>query len=144
MRMTAYYMNDGVFDLPEAGFVDHTMTQLLGKFAGDKEVVVRVERRSHPAEKSLRELVAKQTVEVRGRLRDYTVISEREVLVAQLPAMDISARWRAEEGEPFYTRRGHLSVRRTWILLACESVLANRHLSDACMDRILASFRLRA
>ncbi len=77
------------------------------------------------------------------KVRGYTVLGEREVEVASFPAIDVSARWRTDAGEPIYTRRTHLVLGATWLVIACEAPFATRAACDAYVDQVLATFQLR-
>ena len=66
-----------------------------------------------------------------------------EVEVASHPAIDVGARWRAESGEPVDTRRTHLTLGSTWLIVAGEGPGAEREFCDAYVDHALASLRFR-
>src|SRR5271170_6607108 len=114
--MGLFYMNEAAFDLPDAKFVDCTVTVLAGKSPGGAAVVLLVERRRLPVGKSLRQAAAEHGRDAMKRLLGYTVILEREVEVDAHPAIDVGARWRTEDGEPIYTRRVHLTLGSTWLM----------------------------
>jgi hypothetical protein len=132
-----------MFDLPEAGFVDRTVTVLVGSSPGGAGVLLLVERRPFPADRSLRQVVADHGREATKRFMGYQVIFEREVEVASCPALDVGARWRNEEGEAIYARRAHLPLGSTWLMITGEAPFAEREFCDACVDHVLASLRLR-
>src|SRR6185312_9779782 len=100
-------------------------------------------RRPLPEGKSLRQVVAEHRQEAAQRLRGYTVLSEREGEVAWLPAIDVAARWRGEDGAPIYTRRTHLALGPTWLVVTCEAPIAEREACDGYADQVLSSLRLR-
>ena len=141
--MPAYYTNDARFELPDVGFVDRTVTYLVGKSPGGADVILLVERRPLHREQSLRQAVARIGTDALQRLRGYTVLGEREIEVASLPAIDVSARWRTDAGEPIYARRTHLVLGATWLVIACEAPIASRESCDAYVDQVLATFQLR-
>jgi hypothetical protein len=141
--MGAYYMNEAMFDLAEAGFVDRTVTYLEGTSPGGADVVLLVERQPFPEGKSLRQVTAQHVNDARKRLRGYSVIFQRDVEVAGLPAIDLGVRWREESGTPVYTRQTHLAVGGAWLIVAGEVPLAEREFCDAYVDRALGSLQLR-
>jgi hypothetical protein len=136
-------MNEAMFDLPEAGFVDRSVTYLLGTSPGGAAVLLLIERRPFPAGKSLRQVVTDHGRDAARRFMGYQVILEREVQVASCPALDVGARWRTEEGEPIYARRAHLSLGSIWLMITGEAPFAEREFCDAYVDHVLASLRLR-
>jgi hypothetical protein len=139
----AYYMNEAVFDLAEAGFVDRTVTYLEGTSPSGARVVLLVERHVLPAGKSLRQAVRRHVSEAQKRLRGYAVILEREITVADAPAIDLGVRWRDDDGTPVYTRQAHLVLGTSWLIVAGEAPLGDREFCDGCVDRALGSLRLR-
>jgi hypothetical protein len=141
--MGSFYMNEAMFDLPDAGFVDRTVTYLSGLTPRGASVVLLVERRPHPANKSLRQIAAEHGRESMQKLFGYTVLFEREVEVASHPALDVGVRWRADDGEPIYTRRAHLSLGSTWLMIVGEAPSTERELCDTYVDHVVASLRIR-
>ncbi len=140
--MSVYYMNEAAFDLPDSGFVDRTITYLEGKSPAGLDVVLLVERAPFPEGKSLRQAASEHVNGAKKRLRGYSVLFERESEVAELPALDIGARWRDEKGM-IYTRAAHLALGPTWLIIAGECPLEEREHCDACVDHVLASLRFR-
>jgi hypothetical protein len=136
-------MNEAMFDLPDVGFVDHTVTFLVGTSPGGAGILLLIERRPFPADKSLRQLVADHGKDATSRFLGYQVLFEREVEVASCPALDVAARWRTEEGEPVYARRAHLPLGSTWLMITGEAPFAEREFCDTYVDHVLASLRLR-
>jgi hypothetical protein len=141
--MGSYYMNEAAFDLPDGQFVDRTVTFLAGTSPGGANALLLVERRPLPVDKSLRQVAAEHGSEAMKRLHGYAVIFEREVEVASCPAIDVGTRWRDDEGEPFYTRRTHLTLGSTWLMIVGEAPIAEREFCDAYVDHVLASLRVR-
>lgn len=136
-------MNEAMFELPDMGFVDHTVTYLEGTAPSGASVVLLVERHPLPEGKSLRQAVAGHMSDAAKRLRGYTVIDKRDVEVADLPAIDASVRWRDDEGSPVYTRQTHLVMGSTWLIVAGEAPLNDREHCDSYVDHALATLRLR-
>lgn len=135
-------MNEAAFDLPDSGFVDRTITYLEGKAPSGGDVVLLVERRPLPAGKSLRQAATENVNDARKRLRGFSVLFEREAEVAELPALDVGARWRDDKGM-IYTRQAQVAVGDTLLIIAGESPLEDRDHCDACVDHVIASLRLR-
>lgn len=143
LPMGSFYMNEAMFDLPDAGFVDRTVTYLAGSSPSGKGVLLLVERRPLPVDTSLRQVAAALGKDARTRFMGYQVLFEREIEVASQPALDVGARWRAESGEPVYVRRAHLAVGETWLIITGEAPIVEREFCDAYVDHVLASLRIR-
>lgn len=141
--MSAFYMNDAMFDLPDAGFVDRTVTYLVSRAEDGTGIVLLVERRPLPEGKPLRQIAEGYGIEAMKRLRGYRVLAERDIEAASLPGIDVGARWINDEGEPTYTRRIHLTLEATWLIIAGEALWIERERCDAYVDHVLASLRLR-
>ena len=103
-----------------------------------------VERRALPVNTSLRQAVAALVKDEMTRQVGYQVLFEREIEVAQIPALDVGARFRTEAGDPVYARRAHLALGSTWMMIVGEAPFAEREFCDAYVDHVLASLRLRA
>lgn len=141
--MSAYYMNEAMFDLPDGAFVDRTVTYMEGTAPSGADVVLMVERHPFPAGKSLRQVAAEHVNDARKRLRGYTVIFQRDVEVASVPAIDFGVRWRDKDGTPVYTRHTHLALGSTWLIVAGEAPVVDREFCDGYVDHVLGSLRLR-
>lgn len=141
--MGSFYMNEAMIDLPDAGFVDRTVTYLVGTSPEGNGVLLLVERRPLPADKSLRQVVDGLGKDAMTRFLGYQVLFEREIEVSSQPALDVGARWRAESGEPVYVRRTHLALGKTWLIITGEGSIVDRAFCDAYIDHVLASLRLR-
>ena len=141
--MGSFYMNEAMFDLPDAGFVDQTVTCLTGTSPNGEGVLLLVERRPLPVDMSLRQAVAALVKDLMTRHIGYQVLFEREVEVASRPALDVGARWRTEGGAPIYDRRVHLTLGETWLSVIGEAPIAEREFCEAYVDHILASLQMR-
>jgi hypothetical protein len=141
--MSTYYTNEAAFDLPDAGFVDRTVTYLEGKSPAGNDVVFLMERHSFPQGKSLRQVTTDHIDDARRRLRGYSVLSQTDRQVCDLPAIDVGVRWRDESGEPVYTRQVHVVVGETWLIVAGEVHFEDRELCDAYVEQVVGSLRLR-
>lgn len=142
--MSAYYMNEAMFDLPDAGFEDRTVTYLVGSAPESKDVVLLIERRPMQEDKSLRDHVVEHGRDAKAELRGYTVLSEQEREINAIPAIDIATRWREKDGSPVYTRRIHLTLGSTWMILAAEGPAQRRAFCDEQLDHVVGSMKLRA
>jgi len=141
--MTAYYMNEAMFDLPDAEFVDRSITYLWGNAPSGADVLVLVERRILEEDQPLRAAVAQIGNDAKEELRGYAVMFERDVEVSGLPAIDVGARWREEDGTPMYTRRVHVALGLTWMIFTGEVPMVDREFCDAHIDHIVGSLQLR-
>ncbi len=139
----SYYMNEARFDLPDARFVDQTVTCLMGTSPSGEGVLLLVERRRLPVDMSLRQAVEANVKDAMTQNIGFRVLFEREVEVASRPALDVGARWRIEDGEPIYGRRVHLMLGEIWLIIIGEAPIAEREFCDAYIDHVLASLQLR-
>lgn len=141
--MAAYYMNEGVFDLPDLGFVDRTVHVFEADLPeDDDEIGVIVVRTRIPAEKSLRDLVSAHVTNEAKRLAGFSLIEERETQRAGVPAIEVSSRWR-HEGKVVYQKQAHLAAYDMWLLFGVSAPLKDRATCDDALERILTSLRLR-
>ena len=136
-------MNEAMFDLPDAGFVDRTVTHLMGTSPSGADVLLVVERRPLPAAKSLRQIADDHAKDAMTRHFAYKVIFDREIEVGSHPVIDVGASFRTGEGEAVYTRRAHLTLGSTWLLITGETSSAESELCDAYFDHVLASLQIR-
>lgn len=141
--MGAFYMNEAMFDLPEVGFVDRTVTYLEATSPAGGDVVLLVERHPLPEGKSLRQAMTEHVNDARKRLRGYSIIFQRDALVADFPALDLGVRWRDDDGAPIYTRQTHFALGSSWLIVAGEAPIADREFCDGYVDHVLGSLRLR-
>ncbi len=136
-------MNEAMFDLPDAGFVDRTVTNLVGTSPSGVDVLLVVERRPLPESKSLQQIAAEHGRDTAKRLFGYKVIFEREIEISSHPAIDVGVTWRSGNGETVYTRRAHLTLGSTWLMFTGEAPSAEREFCDAYVDHVLASLQVR-
>lgn len=135
-------MNDAAFDLPEASFVDRTITYLEGKSPSGTDVVLMIERAPFPDGQTLRQAVAEAVRDARARLPRYEVLFEREADVAEGAALEVGARWR-DEGGVVYTRQTHLVLGATLVSIIGEAPLEEREFCDAYIAHVVSSLRAR-
>ncbi|HZF49733.1 MAG TPA: DcrB-related protein [Polyangiaceae bacterium] len=140
--MATYYMNEGAFELPDAGFVDRTVHVFEAPLPRGEELGVIICRARFPEGKSLRDLVSIHLAGEAKKLRGYSIIEQRDAEWAGAPAIDIRSRWRLET-RVVYQRQAHLAVLDTWMLFGATAPLGEREACDRCLDHILSSLRLR-
>ena len=133
-------MNEASFDLPDAGFVDRTVTYLEGKAPSGADCVLMVERSPLPAGKTLRQAAAEHMNDGKKRLRGYTLLFNRVSEIAGVPAVEIAARWRDEAGL-VYSRQAHLVLGPTLLIVAGEAPIEEKEFCDAYLEHVLASLR---
>jgi hypothetical protein len=138
--MSAYYMNEASFDLPDVGYVDRTVTHLEGKAPSGIIVALMVERSPFSGEKTLREAAEAHMNATRKRLRGYTLLLDREGEVAGVPAVEMAARWRDSAGY-VYSRQAHLVLGGALLLVAGETAMEEQAFCDAYVEHVIASLR---
>ena len=139
--MATYYTNEGGFDLPDVGFEDRTVHVFEAPIREGDELGLIICRTKMPEGKSLRDVVAAHVTHEAKRLGGYSILDEREVLRAGVPAIEVCSRWR-HEGKVVYQRQAHLAAPGLWILFAMSAPLVDREACDRHMEHVLTSFRL--
>lgn len=137
--MPVYYMNEGAFELPDAGVWDRT-THVL---EGPNEQTLVVVRAPLAEGKSLRQVAQLRVLDEMTRISGYSVLEERETAWAGVPVLEILSRWR-HEGRAIYQRQAHLVLGGTWMYLALSAPMDVRAEADAWMDRVRDTLRLRS
>ena len=140
--MSAYYMNEGAFELPDVILKDRT-THVLETEDGGHSLTLVVVRSALPEGKSLRQMAQLRVLDEMGRLSGYTVLAEREASWSGLPALEFASRWR-HEGRVIYQQQGHLALGAAWIYLALSAVVEAQPVVDTWFARIRETFRLRS
>jgi len=138
--MAAYYMNEAMFELPDAQFEDGTITTLAGSSRG-APVVVRFER-APLTSSSLRDAVRAHERALANEQLAYVVLFERERQIAARPAFETGASFRGGEGEAVYSRRTHIGLGETRLILMGQAALGDREACDACVEHILETLRV--
>jgi hypothetical protein len=144
-------MNEAMFDLPEPGFVDRTLTCISGFTASGAELMLIVERRPLGRGTSLRQAVTEHTEDAETRFRGYKVLFEQEIQIAGHGAIDVGSRWRSDAGAAIYTRRVHLALDnaerevegRVWLIFTCEVFYDERDAADAHLTHVIGSLKPR-
>lgn len=140
--MGAFFMNEGVFDLPEVDFNDKTVHLLSTKIGPDKEIGLVVCRNRIKGDRSLEDLVHAHLEHEARSLRGFAVLGRSDAECAGLPAVDVSSRYRLKE-EMAYQRQVHVVFEATWMMFGATSPLADRGLCDELLTGVVSSFRLR-
>lgn len=136
-------MNDGAFDLLDAGFVDKTVTFLEGTGPSGEPTSLIVERGPVPKGETLASLVKGHVDGANRRLVGYSVLAQQGIEVVGLEGIEVIARWRQDDAM-VYSRQAHIVLGRTWMILAAESDVRDRAFTDEVLSRALATFRPRA
>jgi len=140
--MANYYVNEGVFDLPERVFVDKTIHGLESKLPSDETLGVFVHRRPIEGGKSLRELVDENVALNQMRLSAYTVLDEAQAAVGGLPGILLRTRWRLG-GVTYYQRQAHVAVEGKLMIFAVTTPLDEQAACDETFDSILQTITWR-
>jgi hypothetical protein len=140
--MTAYYVNEAAFGLPDADITDRTVTRLVFDAGEGASIALTVHRQPLPAGESLAALFTRKQQEAERALPSHAVLFRREVEMAGAPAIEIAAEWR-DKDRRLYTRQAHVALDGAWLILAANASLDARARCDALMDRVVATFRRR-
>lgn len=135
-----FYMNEAVFELPDPGFIDRTVTSLDGKTPSGGDVGIRVHRQPLEPERSLRETVEAHVVEATRSLPAYALLWKRDAEIGGAPAIELAARWRGHEGMA-YTRQAHFAVQGLWLLVSVNVGVDAVDFADQTIDRVLGTLR---
>jgi len=135
-------MNDGAFELPDAGFEDLTVHRLRAPLPDGEELGLVIARARIPEGKSLREVVAHQLQHEATMLPGHAVLGSDEVVVGGAPAIDVRTRFR-RANEAFYTRQMHVAAFDTWLAFVLSGPMTERAACDQHLESIVASLRLR-
>jgi hypothetical protein len=135
-----FYMNEAVFELPEMGFVDHTVTAIDAKTANGADIGIRVHRSALPGEKTLREIVDAHVAEATRSLPAYSLLWKRDATIADAGAIELGARWRGDDYMN-YSRQAHFAVQGLWLLISVNTTLEEIDAADLAIDRVLSTLR---
>ena len=140
--MADYFMNEGVFDLPDVGLVDKTEHFFDGTLADKSKIGLLITRRPLPEGKSLLEMVRRYVETEAKKLRAYRLLEERQTEWAGLPAIDVSTRYKNQDTMA-YQRHAHIAAGGQWIIIAATSELDRRDACDQAIERVLTTLELR-
>jgi hypothetical protein len=144
--VSVYYMNEGAFELPDAAVTDRTTHVIEARSSShppDHDLTLVVVRAPLPAGKSLRQIVQGRVLDEMARLSGYSVLAEREVPWAGVPALELTSRWR-HEGRAIYQQQAHLALGGVWIYFALSTPFEGRTAADTWFEQIRESLRLRS
>ncbi len=137
-----YYVNEAAFELPDLEFSDRTVNELAATTDSGAELDVLVARTPLPSGKSLLDVVKAHQDQERRSLRAWAIVFEREGVFDGSAAIEVGIRWRGDDGM-VYQRQTHLGLADHVLLLVANGPLEERPACDACMDRMLATLKLR-
>ncbi len=140
--MAAFYMNEGVFDLPDADFHDKTVQLLSTKLEGDKELSLVVCRARMATSSSLEDVVGAHVAHEAKSLRAFAVLSRGAGQWAGADGIDVSSRYRLTQ-DMAYQRQVHLAIWNQWVMFGVTGPLSERERCDAYLEHVLTTFRLR-
>ncbi len=140
--MGAYYMNEAVFALPDAGFVDRTVHDLDLPLPGRHTLGFLVVRTPLGAGEALADAVHAHVIREAKRLLGYRILDRRHATVGDAPAIELRARWH-HEGTDLYTREAHLDAGGTRLTFAMTAPLVMQATCDEHLDTVLGSYRRR-
>jgi hypothetical protein len=142
-RMPTYYVNEAVFTLPERGFVDRTVHRLESPLSGGDPLAVAIRRLPLSEGKTLEELVDEEVATTSAQVKSFAVLERAEVVVADVPAIVLCARWRAGD-VAHYQRQAHVAFNGTWIAFAATAPYADRAACDETFDRMVYGLQWRS
>jgi hypothetical protein len=140
--MSIYYMNEAAFELPEAKFVDNTVTMLEFKAPSGAELRLTIQRFPLEDGKSLRDVVTSHVGQASRTLRAHAVLWNRDSEISGAAAIEVAARWRGSD-YMVYTRQAHLAIEMIWLVIAGNAPLEEREICDEYLDRVLGTLRIR-
>ena len=135
-------MNEGVFDLPDAGFVDKTVHLFQAPSPSGREIGLIVCRARLEPGKTFEQVVTEHLAHEAKNLRAFSVLSQRAVEWNGNASIEIASRYR-NQNEMAYQRQVHTSMFGLWVLFGATAHIAEREAADACLDRVIASFQPR-
>lgn len=140
--MAQYFMNEGVFDLPEMGFRDKTVHLFAAPLEGGSEIGLVVCRARVARGKTLRDVVRAHLDGEVKNLRAFTILEQTELECAGHDALSVASRYR-NGSEMAYQRQVHLVAYGQWILFGATAPIAERDACDRCLGEVVSTFRLR-
>lgn len=140
--MPTYYMNEGAFDLLDAGYTDRTVHSLEADLGGGDRLDLAVVRAKIPEGKSLRDVVVEHLGAQSAAREGFAILEQAEASIGGAPAIEVRVRWR-DEGRVAYERQAHLLVVDAWVRFAASAPLGKRGICDEALTSVLASVRLR-
>ncbi|MEZ4297357.1 MAG: DcrB-related protein [Polyangiaceae bacterium] len=141
--MTAYYFDEGVFELPAGlDYVDRTVHILEAPGEEGAELGLTMERRPIPEGKSLLDVVGEMRREQELKLRGYALLSEGERSMDGLLSLETRLRWRHPKG-PVYHLQVHIPLGGTCLTLTASSRWERADACTAWAETLLSTLRFR-
>jgi hypothetical protein len=140
--MATYYVNEASFELPDLAVADRTVHVLELGGGAVPGLGLMLARAPFPVGKSLRDLVKAHTDQERLTLRSWSLLFEREGELEDQPMIELGTRWKGAEGM-VYQRQAHIGLDDVVLLLVGNGPLGERERTDANVERVLSTMRLR-
>ncbi len=141
--MTAYYMDEGAFELPPGlKYVDRSVNVLEVPGPDGVALGFTAERRPIPDGKSLLDVVTEIRREEALKLRGHTPLHEGETRVDGLTCLETQLRWRHAKG-PVFHFQVHIPVDGICVTLCASSKFDRMDECTAWMTALLNTFRFR-
>lgn len=140
--MAIDYVNEASFELPELAVADRTVHVLELGGGAVPGLGLMLARAPFPVGKSLRDLVKAHTDQERLSLRSWSRVFEREGEVDGQPMIELGSRWRSDDGM-VYQRQAHIALDTVVLLLVGNGPLEERERTDAHVELVLSTMRLR-
>lgn len=140
--MASYFMNEGVFDLPDLGFVDKTIHLFGAPSPSGREIGLIVCRAKMAPGKTLEEVVKTHVDHEAKNMRAFSVLGQRTVEWHGNHGIEISSRYRNRD-EMAFQKQFHTSMFGQWLLFGANSHVSERETAEACLEHVLSSFQPR-
>jgi hypothetical protein len=140
--MATYYVNEASFELPDLAIADRTVHVLELGGGAIPGLGLMLARAPFPVSKSLRDLVKAHADQERLTLRSWSLLFEREGDLDGQPMIELGTRWKGAEGM-VYQRQAHIGLDDVVLLLVGNGPLEERERTDAHVERVLSTMRLR-
>lgn len=141
--MTAYYIDEGVFELPAGlDYVDRSINVIEAPGPEGAEFGLLVERRPIPPGKSLADVVAELRGEQATKLRGHVPLGEGERAIDGLHALTTTLRWRHPRG-PVYHTQVHVPLGPVCLTMTASCRHERAEACAAWMHALLSTLRFR-
>lgn len=141
--MTAYYIDEGAFDLPPGlQYTDRSVNVIEAPGPDGAELGLTIERRPIPEGKSLAEVVAEIREEQATKLRGHAPLGEGGRTLDGLAALTTELRWRHPKG-PVYHTQVHVPLGGVCLTMTASSRYERRAACAAWMEALLQTLRFR-
>lgn len=138
-----FFMNEGVFELPEIPVVDKTVHLLKVPLGPAKELGLVVCRAVVKADRALEDVVRAHLEHEARSLRGFTVLGKSAAECAGYEAVDVASRYRLTD-EMAYQRQVHALIGGLWMMFGVSGPLAERAACDELLSGVVGSFQLRS